>query len=143
MKKMLAVCAACMVAGLASADVTSDNVVGFTTTTTVENFNWVAPTFNTIGADTISIKDLTISDGGQGMVGWGTEILQTLDDGGAVADEYYYYDPSMDVTGTQTGYYWADAAGTAVSATLAPGAGRLLYTAAADLVITFVKPYSL
>lgn len=141
MKKMLAVCAACMVAGLASADVTSDNIVGFISTPSVEGFNWVAPDFNTVGADTIALSNISISDGNQGGIGWGTEILQILDDGGAVIGQYFYNDPAMDPDGVQTGYYWGDETSAAVEANLSAGEAYLLYTAGqVEYIITGQVP---
>ncbi|MBP5227598.1 MAG: hypothetical protein J6336_09455 [Kiritimatiellae bacterium] len=101
MKKMLAVCAACMVAGLASADVTSDNIVGFISTPAVDGFNWVAPMLTTVGADTVALKDISISDGGAGTIGYGGEIIMVLDAVGDVTASYSYAEGA-------DGYVWND-----------------------------------
>ncbi len=136
MKKMLAACAALMVVGFVSADITSDNIVGYTKKTSTSGYNWFAPMFQDVGADTISLKSITISDGGAGGIGWGGEILQTLDAGGAVIGEYYYYDPLADVNGQQTDYWWGDAAYQAVDVAISVADGFGLYTSSEDLTFT-------
>ena len=112
------------------------NIVGYTQKTSVSGFNWLAPMFNSVGVNTVSLKDISISDGGAGGIGWGTEILQTLDDGGAVVSNYFYNDPAMDPAGEQTGYYWADETGAPVDVNFSMGEGFLLYTASGDINYT-------
>ncbi|MBP5320109.1 MAG: hypothetical protein J6334_03905 [Kiritimatiellae bacterium] len=74
MKKMLAVCAACMVAGLASADVTSDNIVGFMKASTTAESASVGAMFVTVGADVWRLGDLKA----EGMEP-GVDSIQFLD----------------------------------------------------------------
>jgi len=142
MKKMLAACAAMMVAGLVSADITSDNIVGYTQKTSVSGFNWLAPMFIDVGTSlgdsgtSVSLDSIALSDGGAGGIGWGGEIIQILDDGGAVTTEYYYNDPLNDLSGEQTDYYWGDAAGTPVTASIGAGDSVLLFTASEDIGYT-------
>ena len=49
MKKLLTVCAACLVAGMVSAQVESANIVGYQTFGMVQGFNPVSCTFLTVG----------------------------------------------------------------------------------------------
>ncbi len=123
MKKMLAVCAACMVAGLASADVTSDNIVGFISTQSVEGFNWVAPMLTTVGADTVALKDVSISDGGAGTIGFGGEIIMVLDEVGDVTASYSYAEGA-------DGYVWNDdLTGDVANDVFVPGSAFAVYLA--------------
>lgn len=136
MKKMLAVCAACMVAGLASADVTSDNIVGFISTPAVDGFNWVAPMLTTVGADTVALKDISISDGGAGTIGYGGEIIMVLDAVGDVTASYSYAEGA-------DGYVWNDdMTGDEADVALTPGSAFALY-AADGLEVTIKAPDAL
>ena len=49
MKKLMTVCAACMVAGLVSAAVESQNIVGYSTVDAPQGSSIFAPTFTTVG----------------------------------------------------------------------------------------------
>lgn len=49
MKKLLTVCAACMVASLVSAQVVSQNIVGYSTVAVPQGSSIFAPTFTTVG----------------------------------------------------------------------------------------------
>ena len=92
MKKMLAACAALLVAGFVSAEITSSNIVGYTTKTTTSGFNWYAPMFTGVGEDFIDIQDITLSGD---SVGWGSENIQVLDEGGATVAMFIYLDGEM------------------------------------------------
>lgn len=121
MKKLMfaataAVCAA-VTFGLESA-----NIVGYNNTAAREGLNWYAPQFLTVGANTIDINSIKLDDAGAGMVGWG-DVMQIVGPLGAAESMYFYWDPSMDLTGTATTYYWGDDAGNPVNVTLEPGAG--------------------
>ena len=122
MKKMLAACAAMMVAGLVSADITSDNIVGYTQKTATAGFNWYTPMFTGVGLNTIDIQDIVLSGD---KVGWGSENIQILDEGGATVTSYFYYDSGM--TGLDK-TCWVDDDFAAVSFAIAAGDGVLIDT---------------
>jgi hypothetical protein len=84
--------------------------------------NWYAPQFLTVGANTIDINSINLDDGGAMMVGWG-DVMQIVGPLGNPETAYFYWDPSMDMTGTATTYYWGDDIGNPVNVTLQPGAG--------------------
>ena len=121
MKKMMlgltaAFCAA-VTFGLESA-----NIVGYNNTAAREGLNWYAPTFLTVGANTIDIQSIKLDDGGAGMVGWG-DNMQIVGPLGNADTEYFYWDASMDPNGEATTAYWGDDSGTPVAVTLDAGDG--------------------
>lgn len=136
MKKMLAVCAACMVAGLASADVTSDNIVGFLSTDAGDGFNWVAPMFSGVGLDTINIQDIAIQNGGYG------EAIQILDYAGATTATYQYWLADFAPDGDQEKDYWGDDECNPIDITLDPGAGFLM-DLTSGMTVKIAAPYTL
>ena len=97
-------------------------IVGYNNTSARGNFNWYAPTFRTVGYNTTDINDIMLNDNGAGMVGWG-DVMQVVGPLGNAAEAYCYWDPSMDLTGVATSYYWGDDAGTAVSVAFDAGDG--------------------
>jgi hypothetical protein len=100
----------------------SANIVGYNNTAARANLNWYAPTFLTVGANTIDINSIKLDDGGAGMVGWG-DVMQVVGPLGSAETEYFYWDASVDPLGAATAAYWGDAEGNAVNVTLQPGAG--------------------
>ena len=114
--------------------VESANVVGYTTGTTGADNNFVTVPFNAIGYNTADIQQIKLSDGGAGGIGWGGENfsiwegLPTVREGAG----FFYYDPSMDVTGEATDYYWGDDTGNKAVFSVAPGQG-VVVNCAADL----------
>ena len=127
-----------MIAGIAGlcAAVTfgleSANVVGYTTGTTIQDNNFVAPAFLTVGCNTVDIQDIKIDDGGAGSIGWGAELFQVWEGLPTVADgsEFVYCDPSYDPAGEATSYYWGDGEFNKVSYSFAAGQGVVINCAA-------------
>ena len=122
MKKMLAACAAMMVAGLVSADITSDNIVGYTQKTATAGFNWYTPMFTGVGLNTIDIQDIVLSGD---AVGFGGENIQILDEGGATATMYIYLDGEMSGLGETC---WLDDNMEKATASFASGDGIMIDT---------------
>ena len=114
--------------GVCSAAIQSENVVGYTTDDTGANNNFITAPFFSVGYTTTDIQDIKISDGGAGLIGWGTENfsiwegLPTL----AAGSEFTYTDPSMDPAGEATDYYWGDAEYNKASYSIAPGQGVVI-----------------
>ena len=135
-KKMLAVGAA-VVGTVAMADVISSSVVGYTGNTTGADNNFVTIPFNAVSFNTSDIQQIKISDGGAGTIGWGTENFSIWEGAPTVVEGsgYFYLDPSMDMTGTATDYYWGEGDGTKATFSIAPGQGVVI-NCAADLSIT-------
>ena len=92
----------------------------------------------------IDIQSIKISDGGQGTIGWGTEMFSVWEGLPTVASgsEFLYYDPSMDPNGVEEGYYWSTPEGNKVTYSIPAGQGVVI-NCAADLSITIDAPYTL
>ena len=92
----------------------------------------------------IDIQAISLSDGGAGTIGWGTEDFSvwegvpTLVDGSV----FLYCDPSLDPNGEATDYYWGDAEGNKAKYSISGGDGFVV-NCAADLTLTITAPYSL
>ena len=92
----------------------------------------------------IDIQSIKISDGGAGSIGYGTETftvwkgVPTVE----VGSEFFYYDPSMDMTGTATDYYWGNAEYENATYSIAPGQGVVI-NCAAGLTVSIDAPFSL
>ena len=84
--KLIAAVAA-MTAGIAMADVTSQNVVGYQTLPGNEGFTFITPTFIGIGAN-YDIQNVKIA--GDNVTGYCDQAFQILDADGNVQDEDYY-----------------------------------------------------
>ena len=112
--------------------VQSANTVGFNNSiTTAQGFNFLAVPFNSVGYNTADIQSIKISDGGMGMIGYGTEnfsIWQGAPDV-IVGTEFSYWD---DFNG---GYYWSDPNG-GQEYSIAAGQGFVI-DCAADLEMQF------
>ena len=144
MKKLMF--AAAVAAGLVAIGdgLESANSVGYTTSTSGSDNNFITVPFNAVGYNTADIQQIGISDGGAGTIGWGTENF-SIWEGLPTAVEgsgFFYWDASMDVTGTETGCYWGDATGTKATYSI-PGGQGVVVNCAADLTISIEPPYSL
>ena len=106
MKKLMCAAAA-LIAGVAVADVTSANIVGYAKKAATSNLNFYAPQFVTIGYNTIDIQDIELKDDA-GMIGYG-DSLQIVGPLGSANAMYSYWISAMDPTGTvKKDFYWAD-----------------------------------
>lgn len=85
MKKLM-IAAAVMAAGVAMADAISSSVVGYQTKTTVSGFNFIAPTFKSVGSGSVDIQDIKLD----GDVTEYADSIQVLDEGGATAEIYLW-----------------------------------------------------
>lgn len=139
MKKMLAACAALMVVGFVSADITSDNIVGYTKKTSTSGFNWYAPMFTGVGLNTIDIQDIILSGD---AVGFGGENIQILDEGGATVTMFIYMDGEMSGLGETC---WLDDNMAKATYSFAAGAGFMIDTGdeGAGYTVTIKAPYTL
>ena len=142
--KQALVALALFAAGIAVADVTSSNTVGYNKSTTGAENNFCTVPFFSIGYNTSDIQLITLDDGNAGGIGWGEENfsiwegLPTVKEG----SEFFYWDPSQDPTQKATTYYWGDDVGNKVTYPIAAGQGVVI-NCAADLTVTITPPYSL
>ena len=115
----------------------ADDDVSFTS---IQDNNFIANPFPAA----IDIQDIAIDDGGDGNIGWGTEIFSVWEGipSVVVGSEFFYYDPSMDPAQTATEYYWGDADCNKVTYAISAGQGVVI-NCAADLTISIDAPYSL
>ena len=148
MKKLMF--AAAVAAGLVAFGdgIESANTVGYNTGTSGADNNFITVPYNAIGYNTADIQQIGISDGGAGTIGWGTENFSIWEGVPTVVEGsgFFYYDPSMDVTGTATTYYWGDDSGAKANFSIAPGQGvvvncasDLSFTTAGDVPMTTVS----
>ena len=119
-------------------------IVGYTGNTTGADNNFVTIPFNAVSFNTSDIQQIKISDGGAGTIGWGTENFSIWEGAPTVVEGsgYFYLDPSMDMTGTATDYYWGEGDGTKATYSIAPNKG-VVVNCAAGLTISIEPPYSL
>ncbi len=113
------------------------NAVGYSGNTTGSDNNFVTIPFNAVGFNTGDIQQIKLSDGGAGGIGWLGETFSIWEGAPTVAEgsDFFYCDPSMDMSGEATDYYWGDAAGTKAAFSIAPGQG-VVVNCAADLSST-------
>ena len=135
MKKIMFGLAAA-IAMVAAADIESQNVVGYTTGTSGADNNFVTIPFAQVSYNTSDIQQIKISDGGAGTIGWGTETFSIWEGVPTLVEgsEFLYLDPSMDMSGTATDYYWGDGAGKKAEFSIAPGQAVVI-NCAADLTV--------
>ena len=114
----------------------SANVVGYQNGTSIQDNNFIAPAFMTVGCNTVDIQDIKIDDGGAGAVGWGAEVFTIWEGAPVVADgsEFQYWDPSYDHKGEAMSYYWGDAEFNKVAYSFAAGQG-IVINCSADYTI--------
>jgi len=143
MKKLMIAAVASMAAVGAFA-VESANIVGYSGDTTGADNNFVTIPFNAVGFNTSDIQQIKISDGGAGTIGWGTEAFSVWEGVPTVAEgsEFLYYDPSMDMSGEATDYFWGDFAGEKATYSIPAGQGVVI-NCAEGLTITIAPPYPL
>ena len=111
--------------------------MGYAGSTSGADNNFITVPFNAVGFNTSDIQQIQISDDGAGTIGWGTETFEIWE-GVPTSREgsgFFYYDPSMDLTGEATTYYWGDASGDKAIFSIAPGQGVVI-NCAADLAFT-------
>ena len=142
--KQALVALALFAAGIAVADVTSSNTVGYNKSTTGADTNFCTVPFFSIGYNTSDIQLITLDDGNAGTIGWGTENFSIWEGVPTVKEGSYFLflDPSMDPTQKATTYYWGDDAGNKATYSIAAGQGVVI-NCAADLTVTITPPYSL
>ena len=92
----------------------------------------------------IDIQAISISDGGAGTIGWGTETFDIWEGlpTAVIGASFFYYDPSMDPAGEATTYYWGDDSCAKATYSIPAGQGVVI-NCAADLTISIEPPYSL
>ena len=93
----------------------------------------------------IDIQNISISDGGAGAIGWGTETFAIWEGLPVVREgsEFVYWDASMNPEGPEAGCFWGNENQEKVSYTIAPGQGVVINTVDSNLDITIAPPYSL
>ena len=96
--------------GVCSEAIESQNVVGYTTGATVSDNNFFTVPFSDIGVNTVDIQNIKLSDGGLGMIGYGTESFAIWEGVPTVVDgsAFVYWDPMFDPAAEATTYYWGD-----------------------------------
>jgi hypothetical protein len=107
--------------------------------TTIADNNFTGNPF----PQTIDIQAISISDGGNGGIGWGSETFSVWEGVPTVVSgsDFFYYDASMDVSGEATGYYWGDASGVKAVYPILAGQG-VVVNCGADLTIAIDPPYT-
>lgn len=98
-------------------------MVGYTSNTSGDNFNFVVAPFNAIGYNTADIQQFKIDDGGAGTIGWGSENFSIWEGLPTVVEgsEFSYWDASMDPSGEATTCYWGDSSMETAVFSIAPG----------------------
>jgi len=128
MKKLMFV-AAVMAAGMCLSDIVSANVVGYQQMTTVQGFNFLAPTFTNVSGEAIPIQSIIPSGDQLTPI---SDSIQILDAGGATIKTYFWDDGSFAGTG------WADADTLEITTdTIAPGQSILIYSDQPGVQIQF------
>lgn len=96
--------------GVCSEAIESQNVVGYSSKDTVEQNNFMTISFSNVGFNTCDIQQIKLSDGGAGSIGWGTENFSIWEGAPTTVEgsEFAYLDPSYDLTGEATDYYWGN-----------------------------------
>ena len=142
MKKLMIAAAAAVCGSVFALE--SANVVGYNTGASGSDNNFVTIPFASIGYNTADIQSIKLSDGGAKTIGWGTETFDIWEGlPTVVADAgFVYCDPSMDMNGTETTYYWGDASGNKATYSIAPVRGVVI-NCAAGLTITIDAPFAL
>ena len=92
----------------------------------------------------IDIQAISISDGGAGTIGWGTEMFSIWEGVPTVADgsEFVYWDASMDPAAEATSCYWGDSSCAKVTYSIPAGQGVVI-NCVEGLTISIEPPYSL
>ena len=88
--------------------VESANTVGYhAMATAVENYNYAAAQFFSVGYTTTDINTITLDDGSAGTVGWGDSMVISGPLGNPAAN-YLYYDATLNPAGEEAGSFWGD-----------------------------------
>jgi len=126
MKKLMTVCAACLVASLATAQVESQNIVGYSTVDVPQGSSIFAPTFTTVGGGE---TDLTL-----GMITAGASFdAEAASGGGSI--QFINADGTWGLLAQYWGNYggWFDIYDNDVNDTVLPkGGAYYVYAAAAS-----------
>ncbi len=140
-KWLVSMSAAAVAAGAMAVE--SANVVGVTTSTTVDGSNFITIPFNNVGYNTADIQQIKISDDGAGTIGWGGETFSIWEGlpSVVVGSGFFYYDASMDPDGEATDYYWGDDGCAKATYAIAPGQG-VVVECGADLDVSIDPPYN-
>ena len=111
--------------------------VGYQNGTSIQDNNFIAPAFMTVGCNTVDIQDIKLDDGGAGAVGWGAEMFQIWEGTPTVVagSEFQYWDASMDPAGEAETFYWGDGEFNKVSYSFVAGQG-IVINCAADYTIS-------
>ena len=122
--------------GVCSEAIESENIVGYTTATSVADNNFKTVSFNAVGMNTADIQSIRLSDGGAGGIGWGAETFAIWEGLPTVVDgsSFIYSDASMSMEGA-TDYFWDNGDGTAAKFSIAEGQAVVL-SCSGDLIIT-------
>ena len=98
-------------------------VVGYAGNTTGADNNFRVVPFNAVGYNTSDIQQIKISDGGAGVIGYGTETFAIWEGVPTVVagSEYSYWDATLDPSGEATSCYWGDSDCEKVNFSIAPG----------------------
>ena len=124
--------------------VESANIVGYSGNTTGSDNNFVTIPFNAVGFNTSDIQQIKISDGGAAGIGYGTETFSVWEGVPTVAEgsEFVYWDPTMDLSGTATDYYWGDSSFEKATYSIPANKGVVI-NCSEGLTVTIEPPYSL
>ena len=124
--------------------VESANIVGYSGNTTGSDHNFRVVPFNAVGYNTSAIQQIKISDGGQQSIGWLAETFSIGEGVPTVVEgsDFYYLDPSMDMSGAATDYYWGDGDGNKATYSIPAGQGVVI-NCGEGLTVTINPPYSL
>ena len=131
MKKLM--CAvATLVVGVAMAEITSANVVGYVTKTSRAGFNFYAPAFKNCSSTVLNVQDIKLS--GDNVTDY-TDNIQILDEGGATSHLFVWI-PAEDL-GAEVGG-WANDEGTDLAEYfIKPGESILISTENEEVAVTF------
>ena len=139
-KSLLAAFAAVGIATTGLCDITSANIVGYSSKSTGADNNFVTISFALVGYNTADIQQIKLSDPDSVTdgIGWGSETFVLWEGLPTVVDGSYftYLDPSMGSEG-QTDYFWGDMT-TGVSAQFSVIGGQAVVVNCAEgLQVTF------
>ena len=92
----------------------------------------------------IDIQAIKLDDGGQQSIGWLAETFSIWEGVPTVVEgsDFYYLDPSMDMSGAATDYYWGDGDGNKATYSIPAGQGVVI-NCGEGLTVTINPPYSL
>ena len=108
----------------------SQNIVGYSATTSVAGFNFYTPTFKKVASEAAAnIQDITLGEGG---TSW-SDNIQVLDEGGSTVATYYYVTKNDGFASNG----WTEDGGTLADVPLAKGQSVIVETASDGVSINF------